>query len=64
MEDNPETNTSRRLVSIDYTGSTLDLGRSSVLALIKRGELESVHLGRRHLVKLSSINRLLERGGR
>jgi excisionase family DNA binding protein len=45
--------------SINETAKALSLGRTSVYALIRDGRLETVKLGRRTLVKVASIRRLL-----
>lgn len=50
----------KRLISIAETCQILSVGRSKVYELIMQGKLETCHIGRRHLVKASSINRLLE----
>jgi excisionase family DNA binding protein len=46
--------------SINETARALSLGRTSVYALIREGRLETVKLGRRTLVKVASIRRLLD----
>jgi excisionase family DNA binding protein len=46
--------------SINETAKALSLGRTSVYALIRDGRLETIKLGRRTLVKVESIHRLLE----
>lgn len=46
--------------SINDTAKALSLGRTSVYALIREGRLETVKLGRRTLVKVDSIRRLLD----
>ncbi len=48
------------IVSINDTAKALGLGRTSIYALIREGRLETVKLGRRNLVKVESIRRLLE----
>ncbi len=46
--------------SINETAKTLSLGRTTIYALIREGRLETIKLGRRTLVKMESIRRLLE----
>ena len=46
--------------SINDTAKALSLGRTSIYALIREGRLETVKLGRRTLVKIDSIRRLLD----
>jgi excisionase family DNA binding protein len=46
--------------SINDAAKALSLGRTSIYALIREGRLETVKLGRRTLVKIASIRRLLE----
>ncbi len=45
--------------SINETAKALSLGRTSIYQLIREGRLETVKLGRRTLVKVDSIRRLL-----
>jgi len=45
--------------SIKDTAKALSLGRTSIYALIRQGRLETVKVGRRTLVKVASIRRLL-----
>jgi excisionase family DNA binding protein len=47
--------------SIKDTAKALGLGRTSIYALIRDGRLETIKFGRRTLVKVESIRRLLER---
>lgn len=48
-------------VTISITGAAkaLGLGRTSIYELIKEGRLETIKIGRRHLVKTESIRRLI-----
>jgi len=46
--------------SINEAAKALSLGRTSIYALIREGRLETVKLGRRTLVKVESIRRLLD----
>ena len=48
------------LVSITETAQTLNLGRTSVYALINEGKLETRKMGRRRLVTVASIRRLVD----
>ncbi|MDP2226204.1 MAG: helix-turn-helix domain-containing protein, partial [Moraxellaceae bacterium] len=47
-------------LSINDTAKALGLGRTSIYALLRSGRLEAVKLGRRTLVKVESIRRLIE----
>lgn len=49
-------------VTLSITGAAkaLGLGRTTIYALIADGRLESVKLGRRHLIKTASIQRLID----
>lgn len=46
------------LTSVAGAAEALNLGRTSVYALINDGRLETVKLGRRTLVRVDSIKRL------
>lgn len=46
--------------SVNETMRVLQLGRTTVNAMIRDGRLESVKLGRRRLVKVTSIRRLID----
>lgn len=48
------------LVSITDTAKVLNLGRTSIYALINEGKLETRKMGRRRLVTTASIKRLVE----
>lgn len=45
--------------SINDTAKALGLGRTSIYSLIKAGRLEAFKVGRRTLVKVESVQRLL-----
>jgi excisionase family DNA binding protein len=52
----------RRVIPIDEIASEMLISRSMVYKLIAAGELRTIHVGRRHLVKLDSYLEFLERG--
>ncbi len=52
-----------RLLSIPEAAALAGLGRSALYALIGRGELRSLKVGRRRLVPASAIRELVERSG-
>lgn len=45
--------------SINDTAKALSLGRTSIYQLIRDGRLETVKMGRRTLVRIESIRRLI-----
>jgi excisionase family DNA binding protein len=51
--------TPQLLTSIKAACQTLNVGRTYLYTLIKRGHLDTVKLGRRTLVKVSSIKALI-----
>ncbi len=50
-----------KLLPINGTAQLLGVGRSTIYQLIGSGELESVHLGHRHLVVYESAEKLVDR---
>jgi excisionase family DNA binding protein len=50
-------------VSINDTARALGLGRTSIYQLIAEGKLEAFKLGRRTLVRVDSIRRLVDAQG-
>lgn len=46
-------------ISINGAARALSLGRTSIYELIKDGRLETIKIGRRHLIKTESIRRLI-----
>jgi excisionase family DNA binding protein len=46
--------------SVNDAAKALSLGRTSIYSLIRSGRLETLKLGRRTLIKVASIRRLLE----
>jgi len=47
------------LISINEAAKALNLGRTSIYALIKEGKLDSRKMGRRRLVTTESVKRLV-----
>ncbi|PCI46350.1 MAG: excisionase [Alphaproteobacteria bacterium] len=47
-------------LSINDAAKALSLGRTSIYALIREGKLEAIKLGRRTLIKVESLHRLIE----
>ena len=47
------------LISINEAARTLNLGRTSIYALIGEGKLDSRKMGRRRLVTTESVKRLV-----
>ena len=45
--------------SVAQAAAALGLGRTSIYALIREGRLEAIKLGRRTLIKVESIHRLI-----
>jgi len=50
-------------LSINDAARTLGLGRTSIYAMIGDGRLESFKLGRRTLIRMASIRRLVDQNG-
>lgn len=50
-------------LSINDTATALGLGRTSIYAMISDGRLEAFRLGRRRLVRMESIKRLVAAQG-
>jgi len=46
--------------SIKHAAEVLSLGRTAIYGLINDGRLETIKIGRRRLVKVASLRRLLE----
>ena len=49
------------VTSINDTAKAIGLGRTSIYALIREGRLDTIKLGRRTLVRVESIHRLIEK---
>jgi excisionase family DNA binding protein len=50
-------------LSINDTAKTLGVGRTSIYAMLADGRLDAFHLGRRRLVRMESIRRLIAAQG-
>jgi excisionase family DNA binding protein len=50
-------------LSINDTAKALSLGRTSIYAMIADGRLEAFRLGRRRLIRMESIRRLIAAEG-
>ena len=46
-------------VSVSNAARALSLGRTTIYRLIGEGKLETIHIGRRNLIKTESIRRLI-----
>jgi len=49
-------------LSVNDTAKALSLGRTSIYAMIADGRLEAFNLGRRTLIRMESIRRLISAG--
>ena len=56
-----EPNSPRVLLSVEEAAATMNVGRTTVYALIKTGELESVKVGRRRVVPADAIAQCIAR---
>lgn len=50
------------LISVKDAANTLSLGRTKIYELINDGQLETIKLGSRRLVKVASVHRLIGTG--
>ncbi len=55
------TTTSRWLLPISEAAKGIGMSRSTTYELVARGELEVVHIGRRALIPVSSVDAFVER---
>jgi len=51
----------RLLLSVEETAEACGIGRTTVYELVKRGDLELVHIGKRSLVPIDSLERYVTR---
>ena len=49
----------RGALSLEEAADYLSLGRTKMFELIRKGELQTIKIGRRRLVPLSALHRLL-----
>lgn len=49
----------RGALSVEEAAKYLSLGRTKMFELIRKGELQTIKIGRRRLVPLSALRRLL-----
>jgi len=54
----------RILMPIREAAEILGLGRTTIYRLMNDGDLESVKIGRRRLIKVASVHQLVEQGAR
>lgn len=53
-----------RTITVAQAGKTLGIGRLSAYAAVKRGEIPSLRIGRRLVVPVTGLERILEQAGR
>jgi excisionase family DNA binding protein len=46
-------------VSVKDAARALGVGRTTVYALVNEGKIETIHVGRRRLIKTASLRRLI-----
>ncbi|MBI3910326.1 MAG: helix-turn-helix domain-containing protein [Armatimonadetes bacterium] len=54
----------QRVLTVAETARELRLGRSATYEAVKRGEIPSVRIGRRILIPVAALERLLAEAGR
>ena len=52
--------TESKLLDIQAASTRLSLGRSTVYNLIKKGELKTINIGTRRLIKSTEIDRFIQ----
>lgn len=50
-------------VSVEYAAAALGIGRNTLYQAIKRGEVPCLRIGRRCVIRRSTLTRLLSDGG-
>ena len=55
-----ENMTESKLLDIQAASTRLSLGRSTVYNLIKKGELKTINIGTRRLIKSTEIDRFIQ----
>jgi excisionase family DNA binding protein len=56
-------NTSRQVLTVSEAASALRIGRNSAYEAVRRGEIPTIRIGKRILVPVAALDRLLKDGG-
>lgn len=51
-------------VSVNEAARIIGVGRTSIYSMIRDGQIETLKIGRRTVVKTSSLRRIIDQGGR
>lgn len=51
-------------VSVNEAARIIGVGRTSIYSMIRDGRIETLKIGRRTVVKTSSLRRIIDEGGR
>ena len=61
MHQGSSESSAKKALSIKEACEAIGVGKTSLYALIKRGELQTLRIGRRHIVVQSSVDALIDR---